>query len=125
MTNAVAELLGGDQTQLDLGAQTLQEGSGAAGLPRQMSAASPHEARTDHELVAPEQSISGVVRHFDDGSKATCDLVDGGLRSTVRRLVLGAGGAFVHRTGCTEVPAQELEPVQLSTRSPHAARSRG
>ncbi|WP_432514395.1 FAD-dependent oxidoreductase [Kineococcus sp. SYSU DK001] len=57
------------------------------------------------ELVGVEQRLDHVVAHFRDGDAQRYDLLVGadGLRSTVRRLVLGPDEEFVHENGWTNV----------------------
>jgi 2-polyprenyl-6-methoxyphenol hydroxylase-like FAD-dependent oxidoreductase len=57
------------------------------------------------ELVGIEQRLERVVAHFADGAAERYDLLIGadGVRSTVRRLVLGPDDAFVYDNGWTNV----------------------
>jgi 2-polyprenyl-6-methoxyphenol hydroxylase-like FAD-dependent oxidoreductase len=68
------------------------------------------------ELTGIEQRAQQVIAHFADGSAEPYDLLLGadGLRSTVRRLVLGPDRALVHENGWTnvwiDVPVAALGP---------------
>ncbi len=84
--------------------------------------------RTGRRLVAVEQHSAHVVAQFADGGAEPFDVLVGadGLRSTVRRLVLGPDSALVHENGWTNVwmdlPAGTLDP---GTAELHVGRALG